>query len=60
MAREEYNWLDDPFDEKKQKADQEQMMSGASRLAILLGCLGVAILLFILVSVGLLSLAALG
>ena len=37
--REEYNWLDDPFDEKKAAAEREQAhMSGGSRAAVGCGC----------------------
>lgn len=49
MAREEYNWLDDPFDEKKNAQMQEQGMGAGSRIAIMLGCLGIAIVMVMIV-----------
>lgn len=43
--REEYDWLNDPFDEKKIAEDQEQAkMSGCSRIGVLLAILGVLFL----------------
>lgn len=46
---EEYNWLDDPFDEKKAAAEQEAAHMGAgSKAAIGCGCA-----LFVLCLVGL-------
>ena len=44
--REEYDWLNDPFDEKKAAEELEQaQMSGCSRLGVLLAVLAVALLL---------------
>ncbi len=44
--REEYDWLNDPFDEKKAAEEMEQaQMSGCSRLGVLLAVLAVALLL---------------
>ena len=40
--REEYDWLNDPFDEKKAAEELEQaQMSGCSRLGVLLALVGV-------------------
>ncbi len=44
--REEYDWLNDPFDEKKAAEELEQaQMSGCSRLGVVLAVLAVALLL---------------
>ncbi len=41
---EEYDWLNDPFDEKKAAEELEQaQMSGCSRLGVLLAVLAVAL-----------------
>ena len=43
--REEYDWLNDPFDEKKAAEELEQaQMSGCSRRGVLLAVLAVALL----------------
>ncbi|ANE22740.1 MAG: hypothetical protein K6F70_07740 [Eggerthellaceae bacterium] len=48
MARkEQYDWLDDPFDEKK-NAQVKAGMSGGSKLAVVLGCVGVLVVLLVL------------
>lgn len=48
MARkEQYDWLDDPFDEKK-NAQIKAGMSGGSKLAVVLGCVGVLVVLLVL------------
>ena len=48
MARkEQYDWLDDPFDEKK-NAQVKAGMSGGSKLAVVLGCAGVLVVLLVL------------
>ncbi|MBE6466077.1 hypothetical protein [Denitrobacterium detoxificans] len=48
MARkEQYDWLDDPFDEKK-NAQMKAGMSGGSKLAVVLGCVGVLVVLLVL------------
>lgn len=58
MARsEQYDWLDDPFDDKK-NAQVKAGMSGGSKLAILLGCVGVLVVVLILVIVMMLGLAS--
>ena len=42
--KEEYDWLNDPFDEKKAARDREQArMSGGTKAALGCGCLLVAI-----------------
>lgn len=44
--REEYDWLNDPFDEKKAAEELEQaQMSDCSRLGVVLAVLAVALLL---------------
>ena len=60
MARkrgEEYDWLNDPFDEKKAAAEAEQMkMSGSAKVAG--GCLVVLVVLIVVavvVAVGVLG-----
>lgn len=53
MARkDDYNWLDDPFDEKKNAQAEQQGMSGASKLAVGMGCLLALIVMIVLVFVG--------
>lgn len=49
MSRsEEYDWLDDPFDERKAVAERDRArMGGGSRAAVALGCL-VALVLVVL------------
>ena len=42
--RQEYDWLDDPFDEKKAAKDA-QGMSGTAKTALGCGCLLVVVLL---------------
>ncbi len=55
MARndEEYNWLDDPFDEKKAAKDQQTGMSSRSKIFVGVGCLVVVLVLIVLVFMGL-------
>lgn len=56
MARnnEEYNWLDDPFDEKKAAKEQQQAgMSSRSKIFVGVGCLIVLLVLIVLVFMGL-------
>ena len=49
--REEYDWLNDPFDEKKAAEElQQAQMSGCSRLGVLLALL-VVVALVVLVAV---------
>ncbi|NGM16722.1 hypothetical protein [Xiamenia xianingshaonis] len=40
MARknDDYDWLDDPFDEKKAAAEREQAGSGKTGMALGIGC----------------------
>lgn len=46
-TNEEYDWLNDPFDEKKAAAERERMgMSGTSKGLVGVGCLFVVIGLF--------------
>lgn len=49
----EYDWLNDPFDEKKAAEEREQAsMSTASKLAIGGGCLAIAAGLVLMLFVG--------
>ncbi len=58
--KDEYDWLDDPFNDKKASADREGMGSGA-KLALGCGCLVVVVALVVLVLfVGLNALDILG
>lgn len=54
MARnEEYDWLNDPFDEKKAAAERERAhMGGGSKAAVAVGCLAVAVLIVAMFAVG--------
>lgn len=46
--REEYDWLNDPFDEKKIAEEQEQAkMSGCSRMGVLLAVIAVILIIVI-------------
>lgn len=46
--REEYDWLNDPFDEKKIAEEQEQAkMSGCSRIGVLVAVIAVIVILVI-------------
>ena len=59
--REEYDWLNDPFDEKKIAEEQEQAkMSGCSRMGLLVAIIGVIVILciFCFVSCSALTLGA--
>ena len=61
MARnnEEYNWLDDPFDEKKAAKEQQQAgMSSRSKLFVGIGCLAVIVVIALMVFVGVGALGA--
>lgn len=50
---EEYDWLNDPFDEKKAAREREQAhMSGGSKVALGCGCLLAVIVLLAIVFVG--------
>ena len=44
-----YDWLDDPFDEKKATQAQAAGMTGASKLALGLGCLAAVIVFIVIV-----------
>lgn len=58
--KDEYDWLDDPFNDKKASSDREGMGSGA-KLALGCGCLVVVVALVVLVLfVGLNALDILG
>ena len=46
MARDDYNWIDDPFDEKKNREIEQKAMGGSSRAFLGIGCV-VAITLVI-------------
>ena len=55
--RQEYDWLDDPFDEKKAARDRERAaMSGGSKAALGCGCLVAAVVLIALAAVMLMGL----
>ncbi len=44
--REEYDWLNDPFDEKKAAEEQEQAkMSGCSRIGVLVAVIAVIVII---------------
>lgn len=46
--REEYDWLNDPFDEKKIAEEREQAkMSGCSRIGLLIAIIAVIIILIL-------------
>ena len=45
MKHDETNWLDDAFDEKKDKEIEESRMSSGSKVAIGIGCIGAILLL---------------
>lgn len=55
MSREteEYNWLDDPFDEKKAAHEQQEAgMSGRSKLFVGIGCLAAVVIVSLLAFLG--------
>lgn len=55
MARkkDEYDWLNDPFDEKKAAREREQAQSGtASKVALGCGCLLIVAAFFVLLAIG--------
>ena len=54
MARnDDYDWLNDPFDEKKAAAERERAhMGGGSKVAVAVGCLAIIVLVVILFAVG--------
>ena len=57
--REEYDWLNDPFDEKKAAEELEQaQMSGCSRLGVLLALLAVLAVALLLALVGVVACGA--
>ena len=45
--KDEYNWIDDPFDEKKNARTKSQGMSSGSKTAFLLGMLALAVLVVV-------------
>lgn len=42
-----YNWIDDPFDDKKNRELEQKTMSGVSRTALGLGCIVVLVLIVV-------------
>ncbi len=61
QSRKDYDWIDDPFDEKKAAAEQEQARtSGGTRLVLGIGC-GVVIVaiivIVVLLAMGIMSIA---
>lgn len=55
--KEEFDWIDDPFDEKKAARDRERAaMSGGSKAALGCGCLVAAVVLIALAAVMLMGL----
>lgn len=61
MSRnEDYNWLDDPFDEKKAQRELEQThMSGKSKAFIGIGCLAIVVIIIAMAVLGISALASL-
>lgn len=58
--RQDYNWLDDPFDEKKNaQMQQDAHMSSRSKLLVGGGCLAVVVVLAVLAFLGVGMLGAL-
>ncbi len=57
MKSDNYNWIDDPFDEKKNREIEQQAMAGSSRTALGLGCIVAIVLIIVMIvlSVGLLQ-----
>lgn len=54
-----YDWLNDPFDEKKAAAEREQArMGGGAKLGI--GCVAVIAVLFVITVIAVFSLALVG
>lgn len=50
---EEYDWLNDPFDEKKAQADREQAhFSSGTKLALGCGCCAIVIIFIAIVIIG--------
>ena len=50
---EDYDWLDDPFDEKKSAAERERArMGSASKAAVAVGCLAVIVLVVAIFAIG--------
>ena len=56
-----YDWLNDPFDDKKNEEDQmsSAKMSGASKTALCIGCLAIAVIVVAIVVVSCSSIASL-
>ncbi len=50
MKDNDYNWLDDPFDEKKNRQLEQEAMNGSSRTAVGIGCI-VGIVLLVAIAV---------
>lgn len=56
---ETYDWLNDPFDEKKAAAEREQARMGSgAKLGV--GCVAVIAVLFVIGCIGVFSLAIVG
>ena len=57
MKSDNYNWIDDPFDEKKNREIEQRAMAGSSRTALGLGCIVAIVLIIVMIvlSVGLLQ-----
>ncbi len=58
--REEYDWLNDPFDEKKaaQEAEQARMSTG-SKVALGCGCVAIVVAIFVLLGIAAVQFVAL-
>lgn len=54
MSRnDEYDWLNDPFDERKAAEERERArMGGGSKAAVAVGCLAVIVLTVLLFALG--------
>ena len=58
MSDDSYNWIDDPFDEKKAQPAAQQSMTGASKLAVVLGCLGIVVVFALILVFGIASMVS--
>lgn len=51
--KEEYDWLNDPFDEKKTQADRERaQFSRGTKVALGCGCLSIVLIFIALLLIG--------
>lgn len=59
--KEEYDWLNDPFDEKKTAEDEmnSAKMSSGSKIAVSIGCLAILIIVVAIIAVSCSSIIAL-